>query len=59
MGKHISPVFRHHVSHFNASQHGASAIYCLEAEHRSYRQLNRAVILLNEVVQILALPDPD
>jgi hypothetical protein len=52
-------LFAHHVDHLDATQDHPDTVSGLEAGHRSHAAFDRAVILLNEVVEILALPDPD
>lgn len=37
----------------------AGTVSGLEAEHRTHTAFDGAVILLNAVIEVLALPDPD
>ncbi|MBB3019130.1 hypothetical protein FHR70_002184 [Microvirga lupini] len=51
--------FSHHMNHLNAVQDHASARRGPEAQHRANPTLDRAVILLNAIIEILTLPDAD
>jgi hypothetical protein len=51
--------FAHHVNHLDAEQDDAGGSRRLEAEHRSNSALDAPVILLDPVVEILALADAD
>jgi hypothetical protein len=47
------------VNHFDSGQHSASTVYCLEAEHRANATFDGPMILLDPIIQIAALADPD
>jgi hypothetical protein len=49
----------HHVDHLDAGKDGGGARLRLEAEHAADAALDAPVILLDPVVEILALPDAD
>jgi hypothetical protein len=51
--------FAHHVNHFDPAQDHTSAVQRLEPEHWPDPPLGRPMILLDPVVQIAALVDPD
>jgi hypothetical protein len=60
---HITDVFRllfpHHVDHLDAAENDPSAVNALEAEHGPDPALDTPMILLNAIVEVAALPDPD
>jgi hypothetical protein len=43
----------------DATEDHAGAVNGLEAEHRTHTALDGAVILLDAVIEVLTLPDPD
>lgn len=49
--------FAYHVEQFNAGQNGLCPAKRFQSQHRAYPPFDMTVILLNQVVQILALPD--
>ena len=49
----------HHMDQLDATQDHAGTVSGLEAEHRTHTAFDDAVILLNAVVEVLTLPDPD
>jgi hypothetical protein len=51
--------FPYHVNHLDATQDRPSGCHRLESEHRSNPPLNSAMILLDAVIQVTALPDPN
>jgi len=51
-------LFPHHVCHLDAQDHTRSGSG-LEPKHWSHPPLDRAMILLIQVIQVAALPDPD
>ena len=52
-------LFTHHVDQLDAFQDHSGTVSRLEAEHWTYAAFDGTVILLNAVVEILTLPDPD
>ena len=52
-------VFAHHMDQLDATQDHAGAVNGLEAEHRTHAAFDGTVILLEAVVEVLTLPDPD
>jgi hypothetical protein len=52
-------LFTQHVNQLDPTQDQASTVSGLEAEHRTHTALDRAVILLNAIIEVLTLPDPD
>jgi hypothetical protein len=51
--------FAHHVDHLDTAQDRTSAVHGLEPEHRPHPSLNGPMILLNPIVQVAALANPD
>jgi hypothetical protein len=51
--------FAHHVHHLDPAQDCPGAVYGLEPEHRPNPPLDGTMILLNAIVEISALSDPD
>jgi hypothetical protein len=51
--------FAHHVDHLDATQDHPGTVSGLKTEHRTHAAFDSAVILLDAVVEILTLPDPD
>lgn len=51
--------FANHVHQFDAAQEDAGTVNVLEPHHRSGAPFDGPVILLNQVVQILRLANPD
>jgi hypothetical protein len=51
--------FSHHVHHFDAAQHSASAIHGLEPHHRTNPPLDGSMILLNPIIEVGTLPEAD
>ena len=51
--------FAHHVNHLDPTEDHTSAAHRLETKHRSHTAFDGAVILLDAVVEVLTLPDPD
>ena len=49
----------HHVNHFDASQGDGGRGERLETQHRPHPPLDAPVILLDPVIQVLALADTD
>ena len=49
--------FAYHVEQFNAGQNGLCPARRFKSQHRAYSTFDISIILLNQVVQILALPD--
>src|SRR5687768_9082379 len=49
----------HHVNHLNPTQDHPSGCHRLEPEHGPDPSLDGAVILLDAIIQIGTLPDPD
>jgi hypothetical protein len=47
------------IDQLDPTQDHASAINGLEAEHRTHAAFDSAVVLLNGVIEVLTLPDPD
>lgn len=52
-------LFPHHMEQLDATYDHPSTVGGLEAEHRSHASFDRAVILLNAIIEALTLPDPD
>jgi hypothetical protein len=52
-------LFTHHMDQLDTTQDHAGTVSGLEAEHRSHAAFDGAVILLDAVIEILALPDLD
>ena len=52
-------LFTQHMNQLDATQDHAGMISGLKAEHQSYAAFVGAVILLDAVVEVLILPDPD
>jgi hypothetical protein len=52
-------LFAHHMDQLDATQDLAGTVSGLEAEHRSHAAFDGTVILLNAIVEVLTLPDPD
>ncbi len=52
-------LFAQHMDQLDATQDYVGGVNGLEAEHRSHAALDGAVILLNVVIEVLTLPDPD
>src|SRR5215212_9080868 len=52
-------VFAHHMDQLDATQDHAGAVSGLETEHWTHPAFVGTVILLDAVVEILTLPDPD
>ena len=52
-------LFPHHMDQLDATQDHAGTVSGREAEHRSHAAFDGAVILLDAVIEVLALPDPD
>jgi hypothetical protein len=52
-------LFAHHVNQLDATQDHPGTVSRLEAEHRTHAAFDGAVILLDAVIEILTLPDPD
>jgi hypothetical protein len=53
------PVFTQHMNQLNATQDHVGTVRGLEAEHQSRAAFDGAGILLDAVVEVLILPDPD
>ncbi len=51
--------FAYHVNQFDASQERLCPAKRFEPQHLSYPTIDTTVILLNQVIQILALPEGD
>jgi hypothetical protein len=51
--------FDDHVHEFDATRNDARTTKALEAQHRSGATLDGTVVLLDDVVQVLLLTDPD
>ncbi len=51
--------FTHHVNHLDPTQDRPSGCHRLKPEHRSNPSLDGAMVLLDTIVKITALPDPD
>ena len=52
-------LFTHHMDQLDATQDYAGTVSRFEAEHRSHAAFDGAVILLDAVIEVLTLPDPD
>jgi hypothetical protein len=52
-------LFAHHVDQLDATQDHPGTVSGLEAEHRTHAAFDSAVILLNAIVEIAALANPD
>jgi hypothetical protein len=52
-------LFTQHMNQLDATQDHAGTVSGLEAKHRSHASFDGAVILLNAVIEVLTLPDPD
>ena len=52
-------LFTQHMNQLDAAQDHAGAFSGLEAEHRTHAAFDGAVILLDAVIEVLGLPDPD
>ncbi len=52
-------LFPHHVDQLDATYDHASTVSGFEAEHQSHAAFDGAVILLDPVIEVLTLPDPD
>jgi hypothetical protein len=59
----ISGVLRlllaHHVHYLDAAEDYTGSGHGLDPEHGSHPPLDRPMILLNSIIQVAALPDPD
>lgn len=51
--------FAYHVEQFNTGQNGLCPAKRFKSLHRAYSTFDISMILLNQVVQLLALPDGD
>ena len=52
-------LFAHHVDHLDPAEDHTGGVDRLEPEHRSDPPLDSPMILLNSIIQVAALPDPD
>jgi hypothetical protein len=52
-------LFTHHMDQLDTTQDHVGAVSGLEAEHRTHTAFDGTVILLNAIVEITTLPDPD
>src|SRR5918997_2051753 len=52
-------LFTQHMNQLDATQDHAGTVSRLEAEYRTHAAFDGAVILLNAVIEVLTLPDPD
>ena len=52
-------LFTQHMDQLDATQDRAGTVDGLEAEHWTHAAFDGAVILLDAVIEVLTLPDPD
>ena len=52
-------LFTHRMDQLAAAQHHAGAVGGLKAEHRTYAAFDEAVILLDTIVEVATLPNPN
>jgi len=52
-------LFAQHMDQLDATQDHAGTVNGLEAGHQSHASFDGAVILLDAVIEVLTLPDPD